>query len=402
MHLPSERVYKELRSEEVSLWIVPANDGEELALLIKAPSSAIKALIAGCPLNLIFGRKGSYLCAGAQIQDMPDAPMLISGCQRNEEEHQALLRLIKEKQTPVFLFNEMDVCLAWSDLKLNESDALQLVKLLHKEPAIYSGPFSPECSHALDCFVYSVDPAQTYPGATTIDLVTVQALLGPWCANNVSFVGFSESQTIIIDHQNEGEIFERAIWASLESVFPMTLYKSPQVQIGKNMRELTDILTFYKYGSFLIEAKDISVIQAGFGRDQERRTKGVQKQVKKAIVQLVGASKAITRGEKVFNSNGQELNIVRDKPLHCIILITELMNWGNWQEIETQLIDAIETTGAFFQLMDLREFITLLKISSGQAEIFDFNLMERCKSFVRCRSVHLRSRTHPRSINPTR
>lgn len=81
MHLPSERVYREMRSEEASLWFVPANGGEEPALLIKAPSSAIKALIAGCPLHLIFGRKEHYLSIGVRILDMPDAPIMISGSQ---------------------------------------------------------------------------------------------------------------------------------------------------------------------------------------------------------------------------------------------------------------------------------------------------------------------------------
>lgn len=77
MHLPSARVYREMRSEEASLWFVPANGGEELAFLIKAPSSAIKALIAGCPLRLLFGRNGPYLSAGVRILDMPDAPIMV-------------------------------------------------------------------------------------------------------------------------------------------------------------------------------------------------------------------------------------------------------------------------------------------------------------------------------------
>ena len=74
-------------------------------------------------------------------------------------------------------------------------------------------------------------------------------------------------------------MFERAIWASLTSVFPQTFYKSPQVQDGKQRLELTDVLSFYEYGSFLIEAKDLSVLDAGYHRDQLRRTASVQKQI---------------------------------------------------------------------------------------------------------------------------
>ncbi len=395
MHLPSERVYKEMRSENASLWIVPANGGDELALLIKAPSSGIKALIAGCQLHLLFGKEGSYLSTGARILDMPDAPMLISGIQRELEEHQALARLLVVKQAPVFLFNEMDVCLAWTNLAISEIDASQVAALISEGPDLYVGEFSPECSHALDCFCFSTDPSNAYPNAVQIPLVTVNVLLEPWRANNVSFVGIHGYHTITIDDKNEGEIFERAIWASLESVFPLTIHKGAQVKIGEKLREFTDVLAYHKYGSFLIEAKDLSVIQAGYERDQERRTKGVQKQIKKAIGQLTGACSALARGDRVFATTGEELDVVRDKPPHCIVLITELMHWGDWSDIETQLVEAMQSTGAFFHLLDLREFIVLLKGSSGKAPLLDYNLMERCNVFAEIGSVHIRSQMAP-------
>lgn len=398
MHLPSERVYKEMRSENASLWIVPANGGDELALLIKAPSSAIKALVAGCPLQLLFGKKGPYLSTGVRILDMPDAPMLISGIQREPEEHQALARLLIDKQAPMFLFNEMDVCLAWTNLTISPAEASQVALLIEQKPDLYVGAFSPECSNALDCFCYSSDSSHTYTGAVQIPLVTIGASLEPWRVNNISFVGIRGHHTITIDDQNEGEIFERAIWASLESVFPWTLHKGAQVKIGEKLREFTDVLAYHEYGSFLIEAKDLSVIQAGYERDQERRTKGVQKQIKKAIGQLMGACNALARGDLVFAATGEELDIVRDKPPHCIVLITELMHWGDWNDIERSLMEAMKSTGAFFHLLDLREFIVLLKGSAGKAPLLDYNLMERCKVFAKNGSVHIRSQMAPKSV----
>ncbi|MDX6445250.1 MAG: hypothetical protein QOH71_2324 [Blastocatellia bacterium] len=395
MHLPSDRVYREMRSEEASLWYVPANGGEEIALLIKAPSSSIKALLAGCPLRLVFGRNGTHLTTGVRILDMPDAPIFISGMQREAEEHQALSRALQERCLPVFLFNEMDVCLAWTNLDLMESDSTQVAEVLGRVEDLYVGAFTPECSHSLDCFCYSVDNTLTYPEATTISVVNIPTTLEPWRTNDVFFIGFRGHHTITLDHPDEGEMFERAVWASLESVFPLTLHKNPQVRIGKKTRELTDVLAFYEYGSFLIEAKDLSVLHAGFERDQERRTKGVQKQIKKAIAQLVGASRGLTSGKTIFSVDGTELNLIRDKPAHCIVLITELMHWGEWGEVETQLAEAMGSTGDFFHLLDLREFIILLKGSSGKAPLLDYNLMERCKIFAQNGSVHIRGRIAP-------
>lgn len=395
MHIPSERVYSEMRSEAASLWIVPANDGDEIAILIKAPSSSIKALIAGCELELVLGKINEYLCNGVRIHDMPDAPILISGAQRNIEEHRALFRLLKDLTAPVFLFNEMDVCLAWTNLTITASDATRIKKNIGDISTIYVGDFTSDCSHALDSFCYSTDQTQTYPDATLIPLEFIEVGLEPWRINNNSFIGIRESHSVVIDDKNEGEIFERAIWASLESVFPFNIHKSPQVRIGNKVRELTDVLAFHQYGSILIESKDLSVLQAGFERDQRRRTNGVKKQISKAIKQLVGACNALKNGNEVIDSKGDIVNLVRDQPYHCIILITEMMHWGEWKEIEQELMEAMKSTGAFFNLVDLREFITLLKGSSGRAESLDYNLMERCKSFVNCGSVHLRSQIAP-------
>ncbi|MBA2781230.1 hypothetical protein [Billgrantia kenyensis] len=399
MHIPSERVYREMRSEEASLWIVPANGGAEIAFLVKAPTSSIKALFAGCPMEFLLGKKGSYLCHGVRIHDSPDAPLLISGAVRVREEMLAIQRLAKDRQSALFLFNEMDVCLGWTNLEFIEKDAEAIYTLVGSFESLQVGSFDRDFAHALDCFCYSTDTTQSYPDAALVPLASIRLNLEPWRANRNHFIGLRESHVIEIDDLNEGDILERAIWASLESVFPLTLYKSPLVQIGEKKRELTDVLSFHKYGNFLIESKDLSILGSGFERSQARRISGVQKQVTKAIKQLVGACKAISRGEKIFDQNGIELAVVRDQPSHCIVLITELEHSGDWSEITRDLMTSMEATGAFFHVIDLREFIALLKGSLGGAELLDYNLMERCKRFVEVRDVHIRSQFAPNKQN---
>lgn len=390
MHIPSKRVYNEMRSEEFSLWCVPANGGDEIAFLIKTPTSSIKALVSGCPMELFFGIKEHYLCIGVQIEDMPDTPVFICKLQKHSEEHDALMRALEQRFFPLFLYNEMDVCLAWTNIKISEQNAKAVKDFLGQVKNFYTGPYVNETSHVLDCFTYSVDKRNTYPNVQIISTCKIDTNLEKWRILQNYFYSAHESHSITIDEENEGEIFERAIWASLESVFPLTLYKSPQVKIGDKMRELTDVFSFYPGGSFLIEAKDLSVINAGYHRDQKRRTAGVQKQVKKAITQLVGASKAFIRGELIFDAKNNELNVFRKIPPHCIVLITELIYWGDWKDIETQLMEAMKQTGAIFHLLDLNEFISLLKCSSGNPEIIDYNLVERANLFAKRQSIFIR------------
>lgn len=390
MHIPSERVYNRMRAEAASIWYVPANDGEETAFLIKAPTPTLKALIIGCPIQLLFGKKDNYLCIGVRIGDMPDTPLLLFGAQIVSEEHTALFQSMMQKSFPIFLFNEMDICIASSSINISEKDSATLFELTENENSLYVGDFNADVSLALDCFVSSVDKTQTYPNTHEIPIVEIVPKIGEWKTNDIYFYNNDSYYKINIANKTEGETFENTIWGSLESVFPTTLYKSPQVQHGDKTREFTDVFAFYEYGSFLIEAKDLSVIQTGFNKNETKRLSGIQKQAEKAIKQLIGAATSFKRGDSLFNAKGDEIYVDRSTPPHCIILITELMTCGDWEKITRQLIEAMEQTGTFFHLMDLREFITLLKQSSGDPKLIDYNLLERCKFFMEKRSVFIR------------
>ena len=389
MHLPSEKVYNKMRSEIASLWYVPANDGNETALIIKAPTPTIKAAILGCPLKLFFGKEDAYLCKAVMIEDVPGSPVIISGVQIEAEEHQALLKSVQQKSFPVFLFNEMDICVASSIIQLNLNDSEKILSFIKSEK-LYSGNFDSLASAVLDCFEYTLDKALPYQNVHEMDIVEIAPDIGEWETNKIYFLNQAIAQKTDIAEKDEGEIFERTIWGSLESVFPTTLYKSPKVKIGEKTRELTDVYAYYEYGSFLIECKDLSVIQAGYERNMEKRIGGIQKQIKKALKQLVGATNAFKRGDIILDNVNKAIVVDRSQPPHCIVLITELITSGDWNEIAELLIDAVQQTGAFFHIIDFREFITLLKQSSGDPKLIDYNLMERCKICLEKRSVLIR------------
>lgn len=73
--------------------------------------------------------------------DMPDSPVFISGVQRNEEEHQALIRALTERRVPLFLFNEMDVNLAWTIIELSEQESYDVLEFVGNEANLYTGHF---------------------------------------------------------------------------------------------------------------------------------------------------------------------------------------------------------------------------------------------------------------------
>ena len=391
MHIPSQRVRQEMISEAASIWYVPANDGAETAILIKAPTPSIKALVAGCSMKLTFGKSGNYLCTGAIIADVPDAPLVFSGIQRNLEEHLALLRILQNRVSPIFLFNEMDVCVAWANATLPELEATKVFAFIENISELYIGPFTKETSHALDCFCFSFNQAASYPNASTIPTAELKLSVDSWNAITSYFYGENTFETFTINNPEEGKNFEGSIWSALSSVFPNSLFKNSKILNGEKPREFTDVFAFHSYGSFLIEAKDLSVFSAGFQRKQSRRISGIQKQVKKAIGQLIGACKDFCDGKKIFSADGIEISVDRSQPPHCIVLITELPPVGEWEEIVELLCNAMKETGAFFHLLDFQELLMLLKGSSGDSALFDYNLMQRSKLFWETKSVFIRS-----------
>lgn len=395
MHIPGKRILDELRSEVAGIWYVPANNGEEIAILIKASTSILKSIIHGCEMKFVFGCNNNFLCIGARIYDIPDSPVLTCNVQRHLEEHDALARFIADKSAPIFLFNELDVCVAWTDAYISDGSSEEISLILGDVKKMYTGNFTDQCSKALDDFCFSVDSTQKFDSSKIIEILEVKVKHSNWTSNKISFTGNFDSQTIVLNEANEGSVLEKSVWASLESVFPFGLYHSPTIRIGKKDRELTDVVTSYEYGSFLFEAKDLAVFTIGPERSRERRLKSIQKQARKAIGQLVGASKAAKRGEQIFTKKGASLSLVTNQPFHCIVLLTELPHEGDWSEIEKQLRSAIFDTGDYFHVFDLQELVTLLKICRGKAELLDYNLMERCKSFVKKGTVHIRSRPAP-------
>lgn len=160
MIILSERVHKELKAEDGCLWYVPASDGQNTLFILKAPTAVIKALLCDCSLHLLYGKSEEYFCVGAQINDMQDAPIFVSGVLREVEAQRALIEALKTQRLLVFLFNELNVCVAETNATISEADASKVLSLIKEESSLYAGPFTREASSALDRFCFSIENIQ--------------------------------------------------------------------------------------------------------------------------------------------------------------------------------------------------------------------------------------------------
>lgn len=392
MHIPSQRIHREMYSEEASLWFTLANGGGEEAILIKAPTAAIKSIIVGCELSIVVGRYESYSCSGVRVFDVPGQPLLISGVQRYEDEHEALRRILEKGTVPIFLFNELDFCVASGEATLDRGASLLAEELLGGPDGLYVGDFTKAASHALDNFDFTVDSTVIVEHQEKIDVAEMGLSVGPWTATKIAVAGVRDHKKVDITNKKEGSVLEAVTWAALESVFPFALHHSPQVIEGVKQRELIDVVATYEYGTFLFESKDISVLNVEQQRTQERRISTVKGHIRKALGQLKAAAKSVKRGDVVRSTDGEVIALNLSQPLHCVVLITEFIEDGDWTDVLMEMYNTALDADCFFHVLDLREFVTLLKISKGDPRHFDYHLMGRSEFCAENELLHVRSR----------
>ena len=395
MHIPSERIREEMNGVDGAIWYVPTTNENETAILLKSTSHVLKSIIKGCKIELLFGKykedEKIYLCIGIKIYDTIESPLMLIQLQKQKEEHISLFKIINRLSSKMFLFNEMDISVSWTTLKIKKCDINTIEDFLNEKDEFYEGDYPNINEKILDSFQISLDDTCIIENRKKIPIISLSVDFDEWVSNNINFVGYHEHNNIMLNSLNEGDDFENAIWFSLDSVFKYNLHKSPNVKIGNKVRELTDILCHYEFGTFLIEAKNLSVIKSGYKRTQERKISGIKKQIKKAIKQLEGACRAITNEEEVTDIKNNTIVFKRDIPFHCIILVSEIIHTGDWTDIEKSLLSAFENTNSMFHILDFKEFITLLKGSNGKDMLVDYNLMMRFKLFMEKKSIHIRS-----------
>ena len=118
---------------------------------------------------------------------------------------------------------------------------------------------------------------------------------------------------------------------------------------------------------------------------------GLQKQIKKAVAQLVGASKTVTDGTKIFSVPDKELLFDRTLFPHGIVLISEMFPFGDWDSTIRLIINTMAECKMFVHVMDLQEMLQFIGYSNNDRNIFDDLLMQRAKRFVEHPTLHVRS-----------
>lgn len=303
MHIPSAEIYKKMLHEAARIWFVPAVGTDTHAILLKAPTNVLKAVMIGCRVKLSFAIDKSanppVLVSCVQIYDDQNAPVMVLSPHINQIEHTALPVILNRKSTPLFLYDELSRNIAWAESSWSKN-VDKVYQLISSCQSFYAGVSTNFVQSALNNLQISLDPAIIIPSATHIGFEQIELVSQSF--NAIDIYGYSindQGHMFNALSKDEGGGFEQSTWQLLESLFCHQLYKSPQtINNAGQERELTDIFGFNDKGIFLFETKVSSVLNTSPERSTERRAKNIESQINKALGQVCGAIRVIRNNQK--------------------------------------------------------------------------------------------------------
>lgn len=150
-------------------------------------------------------------------------------------------------------------------------------------------------------------------------------------------------------------------------------------------------MAFYDKGVFLIESKALAVISLENEKSMDKKVSNIKKQIKKGIKQLIGAKNSIDTGIDIYDSKNNIIMFDKKIIPHCIVLVPELLPFGDWEEIVYEMMTVMTKKRIFLHVMDLLEFMKYIKVSSGKKEYLDYYLIKRSESFAQHKNLFIKA-----------
>ncbi len=396
--MPSGNICQLVQMDKIGIWVESFDEGKSSAIIIKSSSSSIKSVIQGCDLKLLIGicskDKKKYIAIGAMIYDVHDSPLLIFYPARYESSIDAVRFLMTNTEITLSFFDELDL-------------------------PVYSA--KGQIDIFSESFIAGIDQNVTIPGdmeivdsmvdsfALEIDLQygTSYGYKGSEQRYNCSIerrdIAISDSSPILVNTfsedipknnvsydvstGNEGTTQELQLDFILNHYFDGKSFLSPQIRIGAKSRELTDILLIRSNNIYLIESKSLNINLSGVASTLSRRAGKIKKHANKALRQMEGVFKKIRQGYPVMeNETLKDISIPEENKLHGIILLSNFQDYyiyDEWRDCSKKIYEISSSiNNCTLHIMDLAEFVNLLKLSHVSKVKFDESMAMRFEGFL--------------------
>lgn len=385
MFIPSYEDQCQMKSERSGIFFSKIGEPEHPYMLIKLPQVVLKSVYAGCSLAIAFSalnvRNQTYLACGLIIWDDIASPMITYQLIRSENEFNSIREGISKKLLPIHFFDELVRPIVSATSRFNSSEFYSYMNNIYdfidveNDDDLYEEyKMQVEARMAgrdADCIICKLEVQFGEPNEIFIPLVG----------------RFS------IDDKDEGGCLEDSVFHLVEAFYAIgNSVKSPQLDT-ENRRELTDILAWDEYHTCFIESKCLSILDRPI-IDKDKRIKNITKHLDKALNQLEGAVKKYRRNEMILNEKLEIINIPHKREngiIDCIVLISEMYPFLDWESIGKELLTRSKNAGAFFHVFDLSELQQLIGVSKTTT-VWNANLFKRWEKIKETKNAFVRSK----------
>lgn len=400
MHIPADYLREELiRTPGMTRFCVSrgSTSEREATLIVKCSSMITKMIMNNCTFRIAFIvlQPENALLYGMEIDDDPVHPNFIWSIVERADELEAIKKAISGEYLVIHLFNEAAVSVGWAEPSFNKLEALaELINDVEPHPGA-----SERSVERVRSFL-DESPYRSF-GEHPFAHVMHDPNHIEWHQVNVTYITNNLGRsTISVLSGNEGNQQEQiAVWLT-DNLCLEGAFNSPIAHEPKKARELTDVLFSHRYGAFLIESKSISIFTNKSIPNREDMTNTTIKHIRKATNQHVGACRNIFNGVRITSSTGDDLEIPRDKPPHCIILISDLSLISHLPEFGGSWIrNFAEKTSCFLHILDPNALMGVVLNANYLAErgtiisplmAFDAILVERWKQAIEIDTAYFR------------
>lgn len=357
-------------------------DGREPTLLIKANSLCLKYLLRRRAMRLVISKVGDKILYGVEIPDDPQFPAMVWSLMGEPAEVAALEALAANPRCVIFLFNELAVSVAWTELEVRISPALARIA----GEAERHSSHDPTGTGLVAKKLSEIRTQAAVPNTQMFDFAGIEwhELKADYITNSLAVSGLS-----LFSDDEGGQQEEIAVWLT-DSLHPKGCVKSPQLQ-AKPVREMTDVLLSYEFGLFLIESKALNILTRQALPDRAKLESDLRGHIEKASKQLAGAVRALADGTVVKDGAGRVLELNRTK-IHSIVLVPDLGLLADAQQFGAEfVVTFMKKARGFLHILDPAELLRVVQAAEMIAErsseltsmmAFDLYLMRRAQRAV--------------------
>lgn len=392
MLMPSKELRDQMSNVMCGFWLENMGKGREAVYVAKLQTNVIKAVqmgaIASFIISVIQIEGHKVRVVGLQVGDDPVHPFTTYRSHTDLSEHALFEKSLTNVSIPFYFFDELERNVLACECTPIQGDVVKLMLELPNLGPHYIGPQSAITGKALDIFQEDLDAEFNHSLLKSSLFLRVNLKLTSFAALKMFALGTGQFR---LDQTDEGGGLEQSAHQLIESLYPLSHYRSPQIQDGALRRELTDLLTFDSEGLCLIESKALSEFNVDLSRSMAKRIAQIRKDIDKGIRQLSGALKKVRSDARIMDSKGHEIQIPGrlEVTIHVILLISDMNTDLEWMDLASRLV-AASKNNAFFHIMDLTELRNLVGV--GQASLFHSVLIQRFNKVreignagVRCR-----------------